>query len=169
MSTYNFHGNISGPSNFGDHGKIEVTYGAPPAEALQLAADLVQLVRREAARPELAAEAEFVRSLGFAAKSAIQPRQIPILHEVFAPSVPDLEWAREVLAAFEAAGRGATRLPNGEFVDLPVAQRAQRLLDIAAQIEGDTAVLKLADPGSPTLIQDKDAKGALYVLMPMRV
>ncbi|MFJ9572565.1 hypothetical protein [Streptomyces bacillaris] len=61
MSTYNFHGNISGPSNFGDHGKIEVTYGAPPAEALQLAADLVQLVRREAAQPELAAEAEFVR------------------------------------------------------------------------------------------------------------
>jgi DNA polymerase III subunit beta len=31
-------------------------------------------------------------------------------------------------------------------------------------------VLKLADPGSPTLVQDKDAsKGALYVLMPMRV
>jgi len=41
--------------------------------------------------------------------------------------------------------------------------------DIAAQIEGEVAVLKLADPGSPTLIQDKDAKGALYVLMPMRV
>jgi predicted dehydrogenase len=31
------------------------------------------------------------------------------------------------------------------------------------------AVLKFADPGSPTLIQDQDAKGALYVLMPMRV
>jgi DNA polymerase-3 subunit beta len=30
-------------------------------------------------------------------------------------------------------------------------------------------VLKLSDPGSPTLIQDKDSKGALYVLMPMRV
>jgi DNA polymerase-3 subunit beta len=43
------------------------------------------------------------------------------------------------------------------------------LLDIAAQIEGGTAVLRLADPGSPTLVQDKDAKGALYVLMPMRV
>ncbi len=79
----------------------------------------------------LRAEAEFVRSLGFAAKSAIHPRQIPILHEVFAPSARDLEWARAVLAAFEAAGGGATRLPDGEFVDLPVAQRAQRLLDIA--------------------------------------
>ena len=79
----------------------------------------------------LRAEAEFVRSLGFGAKSAIHPRQIPILHEVFAPSARDLEWARQVLAAFEAAGRGATRLPDGEFVDLPVAQRAQRLLEIA--------------------------------------
>ena len=39
----------------------------------------------------------------------------------------------------------------------------------AAQIEGEAAVLKLADPGSPTLILDKDSKGALYVLMPMRV
>jgi len=29
--------------------------------------------------------------------------------------------------------------------------------------------IKLADPGSPTLVQDKDSKGALYVLMPMRV
>jgi citrate lyase subunit beta / citryl-CoA lyase len=76
-------------------------------------------------------QAQFARSLGFAAKSAIHPRQIPILNEVFAPSARDLEWAREVLAAFEAAGRGATRLPDGEFVDLPVAQRAQRLLDLA--------------------------------------
>ena len=81
----------------------------------------------------LRAQAQFVRSLGFAAKSAIHPRQIPILHEVFAPSERDLEWARAVLEAFEAAGRGATRLPDGEFVDLPVAQRAQRLLDIAAR------------------------------------
>ena len=40
---------------------------------------------------------------------------------------------------------------------------------VSAQIEGEVAVLKLADPGSPTLVQDKDSKGALYVLMPMRV
>jgi len=52
---------------------------------------------------------------------------------------------------------------------IDIGFNSRYLLDIAAQIEGDTAVLKLADPGSPTLIQDKDAKGALYVLMPMRV
>jgi DNA polymerase III subunit beta len=52
---------------------------------------------------------------------------------------------------------------------LDIGFNSRYMLDIAAQIEGEIAVLKLADPGSPTLIQDKDAKGALYVLMPMRV
>jgi DNA polymerase-3 subunit beta len=52
---------------------------------------------------------------------------------------------------------------------LDIGFNSRYLLDIAAQIEGDVAVLKLADPGSPTLIQDRDAAGALYVLMPMRV
>ena len=52
---------------------------------------------------------------------------------------------------------------------LDVGFNSRYLLDIAAQVEGEVAVLRLADPGSPTLIQDKDAKGALYVLMPMRV
>jgi DNA polymerase III subunit beta len=52
---------------------------------------------------------------------------------------------------------------------LDIGFNSRYLLDIAAQIEGDVAVLKLADPGSPTLMQDKEASGALYVLMPMRV
>jgi DNA polymerase-3 subunit beta len=52
---------------------------------------------------------------------------------------------------------------------LDIGFNSRYLLDIAAQLEGDTAVLKLADPGSPTLLADKAANGALYVLMPMRV
>ncbi len=52
---------------------------------------------------------------------------------------------------------------------LDIGFNSRYLLDIAAQIEGEAAVLKLADPGSPTLIQDRDSKNALYVLMPMRV
>ena len=52
---------------------------------------------------------------------------------------------------------------------LDIGFNSRYLLDIAAQIEGEAAVLRLADPGSPTLIQDRDSKGALYVLMPMRV
>ena len=52
---------------------------------------------------------------------------------------------------------------------IEIGFNSRYLLDIAAQIEGEVAVLRLADAGSPTLIQDKDAAGALYVLMPMRV
>jgi DNA polymerase III subunit beta len=52
---------------------------------------------------------------------------------------------------------------------IDIGFNSRYLLDIAAQIESEAAVLKLADPGSPTLIQDKDSRGALYVLMPMRV
>ena len=52
---------------------------------------------------------------------------------------------------------------------LDIGFNSRYLLDIAAQIEGENALLKLADPGSPTLIQDRDAAGAIYVLMPMRV
>jgi DNA polymerase-3 subunit beta len=52
---------------------------------------------------------------------------------------------------------------------LDIGFNSRYLLDIAAQIESEAAVLKLSDPGSPTLIQDKDSKGTLYVLMPMRV
>jgi len=52
---------------------------------------------------------------------------------------------------------------------LDIGFNARYLLDIAAQVESEGAVFKLADPGSPTLIQNDSESGALYVLMPMRV
>jgi DNA polymerase-3 subunit beta len=52
---------------------------------------------------------------------------------------------------------------------IDIGFNARYLLDISAQLDGDTALFKLADPGSPTLIQDRDGAQALYVLMPMRV
>ncbi len=76
-------------------------------------------------------EAELARRLGFFGKSAIHPRQIPILHEVFTPSEEELEWARRVISAFEESGGAAVQLPDGEFVDLPVEQRARRLLELS--------------------------------------
>jgi citrate lyase subunit beta/citryl-CoA lyase len=49
------------------------------------------------------------------------------------PSAQDVAWARSVVEAFDAAGHGACRLPDGEFIDLPVAQRAHRLLELAGE------------------------------------
>jgi DNA polymerase III subunit beta len=52
---------------------------------------------------------------------------------------------------------------------LEIGFNARYLLDITAQLDGDTALFLLADPGSPSVIQDKEGASALYVLMPMRV
>jgi DNA polymerase III subunit beta len=52
---------------------------------------------------------------------------------------------------------------------LDIGFNARYLLDITAQLDSDTALFKLADPGSPTLVLDRDGAAALYVLMPMRV
>jgi DNA polymerase-3 subunit beta len=52
---------------------------------------------------------------------------------------------------------------------LDIGFNSRYLLDITAQLEGDTAELKLADSGSPTLVRDSTKSDALYVLMPMRV
>lgn len=73
-------------------------------------------------------EAEAARRLGFFGKSAIHPRQVPIINDVFTTSPAEIAWAERVLAAFEAAGGGATKLPDGEFVDRAVAERARKML-----------------------------------------
>ncbi len=52
---------------------------------------------------------------------------------------------------------------------LEIGFNARYLLDITEQLDGDTALFRLADPGSPTLILDREGAAALYVLMPMRV
>jgi DNA polymerase-3 subunit beta len=52
---------------------------------------------------------------------------------------------------------------------LDIGFNARYLLDITGQLDSDTILFKLADPGSPTLVLDRDGAAALYVLMPMRV
>jgi DNA polymerase-3 subunit beta len=56
-----------------------------------------------------------------------------------------------------------------ESTPIEIGFNARYLLDIVGQLEGDTAVVKLFDAGSPTLIQDREGAPSLYVLMPMRV
>lgn len=52
---------------------------------------------------------------------------------------------------------------------LEIGFNARYLLDITGQIEGKDVRFLLSDAGSPTLIEDAEDEGTLYVLMPMRV
>ena len=56
-----------------------------------------------------------------------------------------------------------------EATPLEIGFNAKYLIDIADQIGSGTMAFRLADPGSPTLVQDGSDTSALYVLMPMRV
>lgn len=56
---------------------------------------------------------------------------------------------------------------DGEPIE--IGFNARYLLEVAAQIEGDMATIKLADPSSPSVILDEEDSRALYVLMPLRV
>ncbi|MCY7279937.1 MAG: DNA polymerase III subunit beta [Sphingomonas bacterium] len=53
--------------------------------------------------------------------------------------------------------------------NIEIGFNARYLMDILAQIEGDSVEVHLADAAAPTLLRENDQSSALYVLMPMRV
>ncbi len=74
------------------------------------------------------------RALGYFGRSAIHPRQVPVINAVFTPSDDEVARAREVVDAAahaEDAGAGALRLSSGEFVDVAVVRRAEAVLRLA--------------------------------------
>jgi len=69
------------------------------------------------------------RDLGSHGSLCIHPTQVAPANEVFSPTPMELDWAKKVCAAWDLrAGGGAISL-DGKMIDLPVAQRARRLLD----------------------------------------
>ncbi len=78
-------------------------------------------------------EVEFIKTLGFDGKSIINPRQIEVVNEVFAPTQKDIEKARAIVAAIKEAekkGSGVIAL-NGKMIDRPVVIRAERTINLA--------------------------------------
>ncbi len=81
---------------------------------------------------------EHVRGLGFQGKMCIHPDQVPVANAAFAPTVEQVEQARQFVAAFEEAeaqGLASIQL-EGKFIDYPIVAAARRLLDKAALIAG---------------------------------
>lgn len=86
----------------------------------------------------LVADAERAHSAGFAGKYLIHPDHIEPVHRVFTPNEEELDQARRVLAAWEAAqakGQGAVQF-EGRMLDRPVAERARRVVQQAAAAAG---------------------------------
>ena len=79
------------------------------------------------------ADAAVGRSLGYRGKLCIHPAQVAWAHEAFSPSADELDRARRLLAAYDAAvadGSAAIAF-EGQMVDEPLARQARTLLDSA--------------------------------------
>jgi len=79
-------------------------------------------------------EASLIKQLGFDGKSLINPNQIVLIHNLFAPTQKEVDHAERVIAAAEEAernGSGVVSL-NGKMVDTPIIERAKLVLQRAA-------------------------------------
>ncbi len=73
------------------------------------------------------------RDLGFDGKTLIHPKQIPLANTTFAPTANQLERARRIVAAHQAAraqGHGVTLL-DGRLIEVLHVQEAERVLQEA--------------------------------------
>ena len=78
-------------------------------------------------------EAALIKQLGFDGKSLVNPRQIELLHNLFAPTQKDVDQAEKIIAAAEEAARnglGVVSL-NGKMIDAPIIDRARLVLERA--------------------------------------
>ncbi|ACS86005.1 citrate (pro-3S)-lyase subunit beta [Musicola paradisiaca] len=79
-------------------------------------------------------EVDLIRRLGFNGKSLINPRQIELLHNAYAPTQDEVDYAHLVIQAAEEgerAGLGVISL-NGKMIDGPIIDHARRVLDRAS-------------------------------------
>ncbi|MEE9145671.1 MAG: CoA ester lyase [Candidatus Binatia bacterium] len=73
------------------------------------------------------------RQLGFSGMSLIHPSQIDPINSVFSPSAEEIDYANQVVKAYEEAvarGDGSISL-GGQLIDRPIVERARRALELA--------------------------------------
>lgn len=73
------------------------------------------------------------KAMGFDGMGCIHPRQVPVIHQAFAPDKKEIARARMILLAFEDAqrkGLGVVSL-GSKMIDAPVVKRAERTIRVA--------------------------------------
>lgn len=75
-------------------------------------------------------EAGEARSMGYAGKMCIHPAQVAIAHEVFTPSAAEVETARRLVEAHQAAEREGRSVVvvDGRMVDGPLVAQAKKVI-----------------------------------------
>jgi citrate lyase subunit beta/citryl-CoA lyase len=108
---------------------------ASRAAGLEAPLDSVWVDLRD--RRGLIRSARVVKQLGFQGKMCIHPSQVEPINAAFAPTPDEVAFATRVVEAFRAAeAQGLASLQlDGQFIDYPIVEAAQRLLQVAARVE----------------------------------
>jgi citrate lyase subunit beta/citryl-CoA lyase len=80
----------------------------------------------------VAADFRYARRLGMGAKLCIHPAQVAAVHAAALPSDADVEWANKILTSVETDD-GSAAAVEGQVVDVPVVERARRILAAATR------------------------------------
>uniref|UniRef100_A0A3B4AWE2 HpcH/HpaI aldolase/citrate lyase domain-containing protein n=1 Tax=Periophthalmus magnuspinnatus TaxID=409849 RepID=A0A3B4AWE2_9GOBI len=76
--------------------------------------------------------------MGFTGKQVIHPGQIAAVQEEFSPSPEKVQWASQLISAFEQhqkEGKGAFTF-GGSMIDMPSLKQAQNIITMSAAVSG---------------------------------
>lgn len=76
-------------------------------------------------------ETRRVKAMGYTCKLSIHPKHIKPIMDTLSPSPEEMEKAKAVVSAYEAAKGNACEL-NGKMIDVPVYRSAKRVLALAS-------------------------------------
>ncbi|ESO87404.1 hypothetical protein LOTGIDRAFT_127794 [Lottia gigantea] len=78
--------------------------------------------------------------MGYTGKQIIHPNQVPVVNEAFTPSTDKIEWATELIQAFEhhqETGKGAFTF-QGHMIDMPLLLQAKNILQLVRILQRST-------------------------------
>jgi citrate lyase subunit beta/citryl-CoA lyase len=68
------------------------------------------------------------RRIGSHGGLCIHPAQVEPANSAFSPTIPEIEWAQRICAAWDSASGSGVIALEGKMIDLPVMQRARNML-----------------------------------------
>jgi citrate lyase subunit beta/citryl-CoA lyase len=83
------------------------------------------------------------RNLGFEGMLVLNPKELPLVHHYYSPSIEEVEWAKEMIELSEEAtkeGKGVA-VKDNKFIGPPMLKMATKILKKGAKIKQKTTTI----------------------------
>lgn len=78
-------------------------------------------------------DTRLIRAMGFDGKSVVSPKQIPVIHAIFAPTADEIARAEKTILSLEkkASSGVGVFVVDGEMIDIAMLEGARRVIEMA--------------------------------------